>query len=148
VTRIPADAFDYYVSLDAERSYQAVAEKYGVSKRAVTECAKREQWPERLAKIEQEAREKMDKRLAESLEERRERHLVMIRAMQTRALSALQKYPLTSGMEAIKAAELAIKLERLVVGEVADRTAVVEEIVKREYEQWMEHDAGEEEAVP
>jgi hypothetical protein len=51
-------------------------------------------------------------------------------------------------MEAIKAAELAIKLERLVVGEVADRTAVVEEIVKREYEQWMEHDAGEEEAVP
>jgi hypothetical protein len=114
----------------------------------VTQCAKREGWAERLAKIEQEAREKMDKRLAETLEERRERHLVMIRAMQTRALSALQKYPLTSGMEAIKAAELAIKLERLVVGEVADRTAVVEEIVKREYEQWTEHDAGEEEAVP
>jgi hypothetical protein len=148
VTRIPADAFDYYVSLDAERSYQAVAEKYGVSKRAVTQCAKREGWAERLAAIEQEAREKMDKRLAESLEERRERHLTVIRAMLSRSVAALQKYPLNSAMDAVKTAEKAIKLERLVVGEVADRTAVVEEIVKREYEQWMEHDAGEEEAVP
>jgi predicted DNA-binding protein YlxM (UPF0122 family) len=148
VTRIPADAFDFYVSLDADRSYQTVAEKYGVSKRAVTECAKREQWPERLSKIEQEAREKMDKRLAESLEERRERHLTVIRAMLSRSVAALQKYPLNSAMDAVKTAEKAIKLERLVVGEVADRTAVVEEIVKREYEQWMEHDAGEEEAVP
>jgi hypothetical protein len=148
VTKIPADAFDFYVSLDAERSYQAVAEKYGVSKRAVTECAKREKWPERLTKIEQEAREKMDKRLAESLEERRERHLTVIRAMLSRSVAALQKYPLNSAMDAVKTAEKAIKLERLVVGEASDRTAVVEEIVKREYEQWMEHDAGEEEAVP
>jgi hypothetical protein len=125
-----------------------VAEKYGVSKRAVTQCAKREGWPERLTKIEQEAREKMDKRLAESLEERRERHLTVIRAMLSRSVAALQKYPLNSAMDAVKTAEKAIKLERLVVGETSDRTAVVEEIVKREYEQWMEHDAGEEEAVP
>ena len=148
--KIPAEAFDYYVALDAERSYQAVAEKYGVSKRAVTDRARKDNWAKRLEQIEKEARVAMDKKLAESLEERRERHLVMVRAMQTRALSALQKYPLTSGMEAMKAAEMAIKLERLVLGEVSDRTAHVEEIIKAEYADWMtrDGDAVEGQAVP
>jgi hypothetical protein len=148
--KIPAEAFDHYVSLEGGRSYEAVAKKYGVSKRAVTEFARKERWPERLSKIEQEAREKMDKKLAETLEERRERHLVMVRAMQTRALTALQKYPITSGMDAVKAAELAIKLERLVVGDPSERTAVnLEEVVKREYQEWLEHDGetGEGQAV-
>ena len=124
-----------------------MADEYGVSKRAVTECAKRERWPERLAEIEKEARAQMDKKLAETLEERRERHLTVIRAVLSRSVAALQKYPLNSAMEAVKAAEMAIKLERLVVGESNDRTEVVEQIVRREYEQWMERD-GDLEAEP
>ncbi len=146
--KIPPEAFDYYVSLDRDRSYQAVAERFGVSKRAVTDCARREQWPTRLAKIEQEANQRMDRRLAETMEERRERHLTVIRAILSRSVAALQKHPLKSAMEAIRAAETAIKLERLVVGEASDRTQV-EQIVKAEYEQWMERDgeAVEAEAV-
>ena len=34
--KIPPDAFDFYFSLGPPRSYQAVADKYGVTKRAVT----------------------------------------------------------------------------------------------------------------
>ena len=58
--KIPTDAFDHYFSMGPGRSYQAVADKYGVSKRAVTYAAKREEWPKRLMDIEQQAREKSD----------------------------------------------------------------------------------------
>ena len=100
--KIPDDAFDRYVSLGATRSHQALAEEYGVTKRAVTKRATRERWAERLEQIESDARKQGDKKLAESLGEMRGRHLTTIRAMQSRAVSALQKYPLTSGMEAMR----------------------------------------------
>ena len=50
--KIPTDAFDYYFSLGPSRSYQAVAEKYGASKRAVVGVAKRENWQKRLLEVE------------------------------------------------------------------------------------------------
>ena len=53
--KIPEDAFELYVSLGPERSYAAVAEQYGVTKRAVVKRAKAEAWSERLAKIEDQA---------------------------------------------------------------------------------------------
>lgn len=136
--RIGPDAFEFYVSLGPERSYQAVADRFGVSKRAVTKHAAREQWAERLEKIERQARDASDKKLAETLEDMRTRHLKTIRAMHARALGALKQYPLSSGMEAMRAAEMIIKLERLVVGEPTERTATsVEELVRRESERWL-----------
>ena len=131
--KIPNDAFDFYVAQGPGRSHRAVAERYSVSKRAITKHAVREKWAERLDKIEAEAREKSDKRLAESIEETRSRHLKTLRAIHSRALSGLKQFPLTSGMEAIRAAELAIKLERLIVGDPTERTALsVEEVTRRE----------------
>lgn len=131
--KIPPEAFNYYVALGPDRSYRAVAEHFGVSKRGVTKRAAAENWAERLEKIEAEAREKSDKRLAETVEEMRTRHLKTLRAMSSRALSALKQYPLTSGMDAMRSAELVIKLERLVVGEPSERTAMsVEETTRRE----------------
>ena len=102
--RVPQDAFDYYVSLGAERSYQAVADHYGVTKRAITKVAAREGWAKRLEKIEREARESSDRKLAETIEETRSRHLRTLRAMNARAISALQQYetcpPFDSSLEA------------------------------------------------
>ena len=46
--RIPPEAFSHYVSLGPGRSYQAVAEHFGVSKRAIVARAKAEDWQERL----------------------------------------------------------------------------------------------------
>ena len=136
--RIPDDAFEYYVGLGPGRSYQAVADKYDVTKRAVTKHATQKEWSRRLESLEREAQEKSDKKLGESLEEIRERHLRTLRAMHARALTALKQYPLTSGMEAMRAAEMAIKLERLVVGEASERSAVsVEEVTRNELSRWL-----------
>ena len=136
--KVGSDAFEYYASLGAARSYKALAEHYGVSKRAITKRAASENWAQRLEDIERRAREKTDAKLVDHLGEMRERHLKTARYMQAKALRAMQEYPLKSGMEAVKAAEAAIRLERLVVGEVTERTAIdVEAVTKKEMERWL-----------
>jgi hypothetical protein len=135
MNRIPPDAFEFYASLGQERSYRAVAKEYGVSKRAVTKKAAVEGWTDRLEAIEAKVREKSDEKLAETMEEMRSRHLKTLRAMSSRALSGLKEFPLSSGMEAIKAAELTIKLERLITGEPSERRHLsIEEVTRRELE--------------
>ena len=52
VRKIPPDAVTYYLSLGPGRSYQKVAEYYGVTKRAVTKIAVKEHWQEKVAEIE------------------------------------------------------------------------------------------------
>lgn len=144
--KIPAEAFEYYVSLGPDRSYRAVADRFGVSKRAITRHAASNSWPERLERIEREARARSDQRIAESIEEMRSRHLKTLRAMSARALAALKDFPLTSGMEAIKAAEMTIKLERLIAGEPSSRASLtVEEVTRREIESLLVAESGEEE---
>ncbi len=146
--RIPSDAFEYYAGLGPGRSYRAVADKFGVTKRAVTKFASRDGWRERLDRIEQDVREKSDQKLVDVLGETRDRHLKTVRFMQARALTALKQYPLSSGMEAMRAAELAIKLERLIVGEPSERTEMnIEEITKRELEHWLVPPGGEEDGA-
>ena len=131
--RIPPDAFDFYASIGAERTHAKVAEEYDVSVRAVSKCASRENWTERLEKIDRDSRERTDKRLGETLDDIRVRHLKTLRVMNARAVEALKQYPLSSAMEAMKAAEVVIKLERLIIGEPTERNAMsVEEITREE----------------
>lgn len=137
--KLPTDAFTYYVSLGPARSYQAVADHYEVAKRTVVRTAEREDWSARLEAIEKQAREDADKSLAEDLAEMAQRHRKMLRAMASRAAKAMSEFPLTDGMQAIKAAEITIKLERLLAGEPTERTSVdIEQTIKREYGRWLE----------
>ena len=137
-TRIPPEAFDFYVGLGPERSYRLVADRYGVSKRAITKLAVREDWAARLQKIECQARERSDAKLTETVEEMRTRHLTLLKAMSARVVTALREFPLNSGMEAMRAAETVIKLERLISGEPSERTELtVEETTKREMARWL-----------
>lgn len=142
--KIPDDAFDWYVAHDS--TYRSVAERYGVSKRAVVAHAKKHCWPERLEKLRKQSRERSEERLAENLEEMNTRHLRALRAIQGKALETLRSMPLASAMEAVRAIDLSIKHERIVRGEPGERTAVsVEEVVRREYDRWMtdgEHDGS------
>ena len=117
VRKIPPDAFEAYVAMGPDRSYQNLANHYDVTKRAVTKLAARERWSERLARIDNEARDRSDAKLVENFEEMRTRHVRMLRVMAGKVLAALKQYPLSSGMEAMRAAESVIKLERLVAGE-------------------------------
>ena len=147
--KIPPEAFEYYVGLGQDRSYRTVAEHYSVTTRAIAKCAARENWVERLEKIEAEGRSSADAKLASKVEKRQEerldasgemedRHLKTVKAMHARALTALKQYPLNSGMEAMRAAEMCIKLERLIMGEASERTEMsVEEITKREMGRWL-----------
>ena len=79
--RIPPEAFETYVRLGPGRSYRQVAEHYNVSKRAVTSFAARENWPARLAKVEDEARAETDKRAVDALTEMNQRHLKIAKGL-------------------------------------------------------------------
>ena len=137
-TRIPPDAFDFYFSLGSDRSYQSVADRYGVTKRAVTKVAAREGWQRRAADLESQVREATDKKTVETLEQMNSRHLKSLKIIQGKALEALRSMPIESAMDAVRSLGLSIKQERLVRGEPGDRTAIsMEEIVKSEFTRWM-----------
>lgn len=142
--KIPPDAFDVYMSLGPGRSYQAVADHFGVSKRAVTNRATKERWQHRAGELEAKARQGAEQRLVETLEEMNTRHLRSLRVVQARAIEALRNHPLESAMDAVRALDISIRQERVIRGEPGDRTTVqLEEIVRREYSRWMT--GGEEE---
>jgi hypothetical protein len=128
VTRkLPDDAFAFYVALGLSRSYDTVAKHYHVHKRTVVRTVEREEWAKRLQAIERKAQEVTDSKLADDLHEMNLRHRKMMLAMAARAANALQSFPLRTGMEAIKAAECVIKLERLMVGQPTEQSALTVE---------------------
>ncbi|MBK8977083.1 MAG: hypothetical protein U1E73_09315 [Planctomycetota bacterium] len=136
--KLPKDAFEYYVSLGDGRSYQAVARHFAVTKRAVTNRARKEEWQQRVAEIEAKARQGAEQRLAEALEDMNGRHIKSLRIVQARALEALRDMPLQTAMEAVRALDVAIRQERLIRGEPSDRTAIqVEDVIRREYSRWL-----------
>ncbi|MCA8976717.1 MAG: hypothetical protein KDC98_18490 [Planctomycetes bacterium] len=136
--KLPKDAFEYYVSLGDGRSYQAVARHFAVTKRAVTNRARKEEWQQRVAELEAKARQGAEQRLAEALEDMNGRHIKSLRIVQARALEALRDMPLQTAMEAVRALDVAIRQERLIRGEPSDRTAIqVEDVIRREYSRWL-----------
>ncbi len=148
--KIPPDSFAYYVSLGPGRSYEAVGRRFGVTKRAITMYATKEKWSERLAEIEKDVRERIDKTLADELEEMNTRHRQVIRAVIGRAAKALTEFPLRSGMEGVRAADTAIRLERLVAGAPTERADLnVATVTRAEMERFLkpadeDPDAGDE----
>lgn len=136
--RLPDEAFASYVNLGPGRSYQAIADQYGVHKRTVVRTAEREQWATRLAAIEQKAREAVDAHLVGELQERRLRQRKLVLAVASRAAKAISEFPLRSGIEGIRAAELAIKLERLLDGEATENTSVdIEQVIRKECQELL-----------
>jgi hypothetical protein len=80
--RLPQEAFDYYVSLGNTRSYQQVADHFGVSKRAVAKRASVEEWQSRLKAVEQEVRVNADLNAVDVLETVQTRHLQSLGELQ------------------------------------------------------------------
>lgn len=136
--KIPPDAFSFYASLAEQRSYQKVAERYGVTRRAVAKAADREKWSERLAEIERKAREDADQRLKESLAEMNARHLKVMAFIQGKAIEALKAMPLESAMDAIRAYAISLDKERLIRGEPSQRSEVsYAEVARRELDRFV-----------
>ena len=148
--KTPPDAFSFYFSLGTGRSYQAVADHYSVSKRAVSNMAERENWQSRLADLERKARDKADEKALETLDEMNGRHLKVLRFIQSKAIETLKSMPIESAMDAVRAYGQTLDRERTIRGEPSERSAVsLEEICKREYAAWLkpveeESDGGSE----
>ena len=136
--KLPSEAFEFYVGLGIGRGYQGVASHYEVSKGAVTALAKKDNWQERLARIERDARSRSDEKAVETLEQINERHIKAARVIQAKALEGLRNMSLATAMDAVRALDLGLKQERLVLGEPSERTAIsVEDKIEREYERWL-----------
>ena len=121
--KIPPDAFDFYFSLGPPRSYQAVADKYGVTKRAVTVLAKRENWQTRLTEVEQKAQARTDEKKVDALEAAHEQRLKALRLVLGKGIEGLRDMPIDSPRDAIRAIGLAVREIRVELGEPSDRTA-------------------------
>jgi transposase len=136
--KLPGDAFEYYFALGPARSYRAVADHFGCSKTTVGNTATRENWAGRIAERERKAQEKVEERAIETLADVRSRHLKMVRTVEAKALEGLRQLPLETGMECVRALDMALKAERLILGEPTERHATdIEAIIKREHERWL-----------
>ena len=136
--KIPADAFDYYFSLGPGRSYQQVADRYGVTKRAVTALAKRENWQARLAEIEEKARVRLDEKKGDALDAAHEQRLKALRLVLGKGIEGLRGMSINSPRDAVQAIGLAVREIRVELGEPSDRTAIsIEDTIRKEYSRWM-----------
>ena len=147
--KLPPDAFTHYASLGPQRSYQAVAEHYGVSKRAVVTLAMKEKWQGRVLEMEQKSRHNLEKAVGETLEEMATRHVKMLHVIAGKALEALKSMPLDSAIDAVRALAIVIREERTVRGDPDDqKDASIEDIIRNEYQRWLkpaaDHDAVKE----
>lgn len=131
--KVPDDAFERYVALGPDRSYQLLAEKLGVDKRSIVRMATREKWTERLAKIQEEARAATDKKLVSDLQAVREQQLREVRFMRSEILRGMKGLTPEKATKMAGALSVCWKHELLLLGEPTDRNAsTVEEITKRE----------------
>ena len=146
-SRVPPEALAFYLGLGSKRSYEAVAEHFGVSKTAVTNRAVQENWQARVEETERKARETSEAKALESLEEMTARHIKIVRAIQARAYEALRSMPIHSASAAVRALVESVKLECLLRGQPSERSAVtVEDTIRKEYARWFgpeEGDAGD-----
>ena len=144
IRKIPPEAFNFYVGLGVDRSYQAVAKHYGVSKVAVTKRATKEKWQARLREVEQQAREELNKKAVEALEAVKARQLKAARFVQSRALEVVKNVPGEKGLKAVAALHIAWKHELVLLGEASERTEVsIEEITKNEIRELLVVDDGD-----
>jgi uncharacterized protein YdaU (DUF1376 family) len=131
--KIPPDAYAFYLGLGPGRSYQAVAERYVVTKRAVAFCADRENWQKRIREEESKLREKAEKQAAESNKTVRQGQLKVLRFIQGKAIEALKDMSITSAVDAAKVYTLALDKERQLLGDSGDENpSVVEQITRDE----------------
>ncbi len=136
--KIPPDAVTYYLSLGPGRSYQKVAEYYGVTKRAITKIAAKERWQEKVAEIEHSALQAAEEKVRSEVEVTYQRHMKALRMVFAKGVGALNAMVIDSPADAMRAIQLAIREERVALGEPTDRTAVsIEDTIRREYERWM-----------
>lgn len=110
--KIPDNAFALYARMGETRSHRRIAVEFGVTKRAVTKCAKRERWRERLQAIEAASRFAEDHEHARAIAE----SVVILRRaiidFVPRVIEWLEKRPCRSALERGQEARLVLAFAR------------------------------------
>lgn len=115
-----------------------MAEHFSASKTSVNKLATKEDWQRRVQEIEAKARAASDEKAAETMEAINGRHLKAMRIVQGKAMEALRSMTLADAMDAVRALDMAVRQERLILGEPTDRNAVnVEEILRAQQDRWL-----------
>src|SRR5688572_16099173 len=115
-SRLPLEAFGYYLALGASRTYAEVARKFGTSLATVNRAARREKWRDQVLEVEARARDAAKARLQVSLEETLDRHLKVTRALLSRGLEGLRAMPISNSRDALRAIDVALRHEREILG--------------------------------
>ncbi len=111
-SKIPPSAFSDYLAMGMGRSYEALAKRYGCSKKCVTQRAVKERWQERARELEREAAKEGERRATAAAEDATERHAKLAKLLLSRGLDALRNSQSLSTLEAVRTIQAAVKLER------------------------------------
>lgn len=114
--RIPDNAFERYLAMGASRSYRALAEELGLSKKAITRHAVRDGWADRLMHAESEASAQAQERAVSDITTFQDKYTKLLHLIQAKALAVLKSAPAMTAADATKALITAIREERNVLG--------------------------------
>jgi hypothetical protein len=98
-----------------QRSYESVADQLGVSEYAVAKLAQHERWQARVAERERAERDAQESRIIDQLVEQRLRPLIAKLEVRSKKLDLVSGYRITSGLDAIEVALIAMHMERLIL---------------------------------
>jgi hypothetical protein len=137
VKKLPDDAYAVYLGMGTRRSHQAVADRFGVDKKTVTNRAIKEGWKQRIDDHDRAERERIERKASETVEAMNDRHLKVISYIQAKGLEALRSMPLDSAIDAVRAIKIAIDEERVIRGEPTQRSTIdLERKLRDEHERW------------
>ncbi len=128
--KIPQHAFMLYVDLGPTRSYRKVAERLGVSKRAVTARAAKERWQERLRTMARHGA------ATESGAEIAARHLRLLKLVRQNAVRALRSFPPGEVRAALRKLDRSA-LEDVLLALHEEPDPDLAESLLREYDPWL-----------
>lgn len=111
-SKIPQTGFTDYVGMGVARSYEALARRYGCSKKAIVKRATRERWQERARELEAQAAKNGERRVAATIEDASERHGKLARLLLARGLEGLKAGPTLNAIEALRTIQAAVRMER------------------------------------
>ncbi len=135
--KLPDDAYAAYLAMGARRSHQAVADRFDVDKKTVTNRAIKEGWKQRIEDHERSERERLERNAAETVATMNDRHLKVISYIQAKGLETLRSKPLDSAIDAVRAIKIAIDEERVIRGEPTQRSTIdIERRIRDEHERW------------
>lgn len=110
-----AEAFDFWYSLGENRTYETVANKFGVSVPAISQWAKKNNWKERLAVRDAENAKEIFKQTDKTIVESAREYRKVIEASIFTYVTALKagKVKITSPADFIRLVELDLKLANI-----------------------------------